>query len=246
MNNRQWLIAFGAGLVALSAVLYTLHFLIYRDLHHIGIYTLGDIAFLPLEVLLVTLVIHQVLESHDRQQRIEKLNMIVGAFFSAIGTHLLSYLSDNDPELNRIRPQLIVADTWTEETFSRVEEQLKRHPCRVAIEGIDLEALKQFIGSREEFLLRLLENPVLIEHETFTELLQAIFHFNEELKNRPGFTGLPDTDMAHLTRDLERIYALLIREWLDYMRYLKKHYPYLFSLAMRTNPFDEKASAIIR
>jgi uncharacterized BrkB/YihY/UPF0761 family membrane protein len=97
MNNRQWLIAFGAGLVALSAVLYTLHFLIYRDLHHIGIYTLGDIAFLPLEVLLVTLVIHQVLESHDRQQRIEKLNMIVGAFFSAIGTHLLSYLSDNDP-----------------------------------------------------------------------------------------------------------------------------------------------------
>jgi hypothetical protein len=30
-------------------------------------------------------------------------------------------------------------------------------------------------------------------------------------------------------------------EWLDYMRYLKKDYPYLFSLALRLNPFDEDA-----
>jgi hypothetical protein len=27
------------------------------------------------------------------------------------------------------------------------------------------------------------------------------------------------------------------------MRHLKKEYPYLFSLAVRTNPFDEHASA---
>jgi hypothetical protein len=29
------------------------------------------------------------------------------------------------------------------------------------------------------------------------------------------------------------------------MHYLKDHYPYLFSLAVRTNPFDEQASAVI-
>jgi hypothetical protein len=27
-------------------------------------------------------------------------------------------------------------------------------------------------------------------------------------------------------------------EWLDYMKYLKANYPDLFSLAIRTNPFD--------
>ncbi|MDV2480753.1 hypothetical protein F8E02_01775 [Methanoculleus sp. Wushi-C6] len=246
MKKRVWLIVFGTGLIVLSIALYALHYLIYRDFYHIGIYTLGDIAFLPLEVLLVTLVVHQVLESHDRRQRIEKLNVIVGAFFSALGTYLLAYISDNDPNLDEIRPQLMVAETWTEETFSRVEERLKRHPCRIGAEGIDFSALKDLLGSREEFLLRLLENPVLIEHEWFTELLQAIFHFNEELKSRPGFSDLPDADIAHLARDLERIYGLLIREWLEYMRYLQKNYPYLFSLAMRRNPFDEKASAIIR
>jgi hypothetical protein len=29
------------------------------------------------------------------------------------------------------------------------------------------------------------------------------------------------------------------------MRHLKDHYPYLFSLAMRTNPFDENATASV-
>ncbi|GLI47371.1 hypothetical protein MBOURGENBZM_21630 [Methanoculleus bourgensis] len=239
------MIIFGAGLVILSIALYTLHYLIFRDIHHIGIYTLADIAFLPLEVLLVTLVFHQVLESRDRKQRMDKLNMVIGTFFSTLGTQLLTYISNNDPNLDEIRPQLLVSDTWTDETFQRVAGRLKRHPCRIRIEDVDLEAVKRFLGSREEFLLRLLENPVLLEHEAFTELLRAVFHFNEELQRRPGFSGLPGTDMAHLAGDLERIYSLLIREWLDYMRYLQKNYPYLFSFAMRTNPFDETATAIV-
>ena len=245
MNERRWLIAFGAGLVALSLALYALHFLVFRDLQHIGIYALGDVAFLPLEVLLVTLVFHQVLESRDRRQRAEKLNMVIGTFFSALGTQLLTYISNNDPDLDAIRPRLLVADTWTDETFREVAKRLKRHPCRVVIEDVDLEAVKRFLGSREEFLLRLLENPALLEHETFTDLLRAVFHFTEELQRRPGFSDLPETDTAHLAGDLERIYGLLIREWLDYMRYLQKNYPYLFSFAMRANPFDETASAIV-
>jgi hypothetical protein len=30
------------------------------------------------------------------------------------------------------------------------------------------------------------------------------------------------------------------------MFYLKKHYPYLFSLALRNNPFNEDRCAIVR
>jgi hypothetical protein len=42
---------------------------------------------------------------------------------------------------------------------------------------------------------------------------------------------------------MERAYVLLIREWLDYMNHLQQVYPYLFSLARRTNPFDPGAAA---
>jgi hypothetical protein len=41
-------------------------------------------------------------------------------------------------------------------------------------------------------------------------------------------------------------YSLLTRQWLEYMLYLKKRYPFLFSLAVRTNPFAEHRSAIVK
>ncbi|GEM_PF-6682769 len=52
---------------------------------------------------------------------------------------------------------------------------------------------------------------------------------------------------SHLTKqigagDIERAYALLIREWLSHLDHLKASYPYLFSLAVRTNPFNPTAS----
>ena len=40
--------------------------------------------------------------------------------------------------------------------------------------------------------------------------------------------------------------VLLVREWLSYMEHLKSDYPYLFSLAVRTNPFDPNASVQVQ
>ncbi|MBN2072884.1 MAG: hypothetical protein JW770_02935 [Actinobacteria bacterium] len=45
--------------------------------------------------------------------------------------------------------------------------------------------------------------------------------------------------------DVTRAYGYLVHEWICYMNHIRKNYPYLFSLAMRTKPFDEKASPVI-
>jgi hypothetical protein len=82
-----------------------------------------------------------------------------------------------------------------------------------------------------------------LEHESFTELLWAVFHLAEELSHRSMIKDLPDTDYVHLNGDIKRVYQLLVREWLSHMEHLKQVYPYLFSLAVRTNPFDPEASA---
>jgi hypothetical protein len=37
----------------------------------------------------------------------------------------------------------------------------------------------------------------------------------------------------------------LIGVWLEYMKHLSRHYPYLYSLAIRTNPFNPNASVEI-
>ncbi|MGC9554225.1 MAG: hypothetical protein ACP5EK_02835 [Thermoplasmatota archaeon] len=67
-------------------------------------------------------------------------------------------------------------------------------------------------------------------------MLRAVFHLTEELAHRKDFSGLPDTDLGHLATDIRRAYVLMVHEWLDYMQHLKDNYPYLFSLALRTNP----------
>jgi hypothetical protein len=87
---------------------------------------------------------------------------------------------------------------------------------------------------------------MVFEHESFTDLILAINHLTEELKARGDLSGLPSADASHLSNDIRRVYSQLILEWISYMEYLKIHYPYLFSLAMRKNPFDASASVTIR
>jgi hypothetical protein len=110
----------------------------------------------------------------------------------------------------------------------------------------DLAKLKVILLARRGFLLGLLENQNLLEHETFTDLLWAVFHLMEELDLRKDVGSLAHPDREHIAGDIKRAYVILIVEWLAYMKHLKKEYPYLFSLAVRTNPFDPGVSVEVR
>jgi len=245
MKRFGWQIALGASLLLASVAWYLIHFAVFKDAHHIFIYLVGDVAFLPIEVLLVTLIIHGLLEKREKTAKMEKLNMVIGAFFSEVGTRLLSHFSDLDPELDHIRESLIVTGAWSDRDFASVAQRLGAYDYTVEVEKVDIAHLRGFLLERRSFLLRLLENPNLLEHESFTDLLWAAFHLTEELASREDVAQLPGTDVKHLGGDIERVYRALVREWIDYMQHLKANYPYLFSLSMRTNPFDQTASVIV-
>lgn len=246
MKHRKWLITFVTGLIVLSAILFGLHYLIFHDLHHISIYTLHDIAFLPVEVLLVTIVIHSLLERQNLQHKLEKLNMVIGAFYSGIGTYLIREFAIHDPQIEEIRKDLIIDNTWDSASFRIHKKRAKNYLYMVDIEQMDLEELRTQLVSHEDFLLRILENPVMLEHESFTEVLRAVFHLSEELKSRGTLTNLPATDLAHLKGDIKRAYSLMTISWIDYMGYLKTDYPYLFSLATRMDPFSPHPDPCVR
>jgi len=246
MKRFSWQIILGFSLIILSFIFYLIHFAIFRDAHHIFIYLIGDIAFVFIEVLLVTMIIHQVLTTREKRQRLEKLNMVIGAFFSEVGTRLLTYFSDFDPKLDSIQKELVVNTDWSDKQFSIVSKRLKNYDYSVEIQRVELEYLRDFLVGKRDFLLRLLENPNLLEHEAFTELLRAVFHLTEELESRENIRQIPESDYKHLVGDIKRSYISLVHEWLSYMRHLKDNFPYLFSLAMRINPFDQSASPIVR
>ncbi len=185
------------------------------------------------------------LSRREKLNRMKKLNMVIGVFFSEVGTKLIRMFVDSDPNAEEIRNGMNITEKWTHQDYRKVSEHLKKFQFDIEISRSELGSLKEFLLRQRDFLVRLLENPTLLEHESFTELLRAVFHLTEELAFREDPKQLPESDKKHLKGDIVRVYHLLVREWVDYMEYLKVNYSYLFSLAMRTNPFDRQASPII-
>lgn len=246
MKRLNWQIVLITILLSLSVLLYALHFFIFKDAHHIFIYLLGDIAFVPIEVLLVTLIIHRILSIREKRVMLKKLNMVIGAFFSEVGLSLLKYFVQFDSCFENLRKDLIIKTDWSDRYFTNIKKNLNNHACSIDTTRGNLGSIKNFLIKKRDFLLRLLENPNLLEHESFTELLWAIFHLTDELLHRKELENLPESDLNHLAGDIKRAYILLISEWLMYMKHLKNDYPYLFSLALRTNPLDPDASPIVK
>jgi voltage-gated potassium channel len=182
----------------------------------------------------------------EESLRLEKLNMVTGLFFSEMGNGLLRRFVQLDPETGTLLAGLTISNDWGDKDFEKAAGELSRHTFVIDSRRGELSEMREYLQSQASMLLRLLENPIVHEHGTFSDLLRAVFHLRDELMNRPELSNLPDSDVKHLEGDIVRIYRLLVLAWLRYMNYLKNNYAYLFSLAMRLNPFDLKATAVIK
>jgi hypothetical protein len=245
MKHLRWQITLGISLLVTSLFFYIVHYVIFRDTHHIFLYLIGDLGFLAVQVLFVTLVVDQLLSNREKYAMLEKMNMVIGTFYSEVGTELLEAFFTFDGNIDALKEELVVSGKWTEKDFRRVKRSLAKFEHNVDSRTGNLEFLRTFLIGKRTFLLRLLENPVLLEHDSFTQLLWAVFHVKDELAHRDTLVNLPENDYEHVCHDILRAYVLLISEWLDYMKHLKKDYPYLFSLAVRTNPCDPDAQVMI-
>lgn len=244
-EDLRWKVFAGIGLVTLTLLLMTIQLEIFQDPGYLFPYLLADLAFIPVEVMCVTLIIDSLLTSRERQQRMEKLNMVIGIFFSRTGTPLIARLVKADTGTRPLQATLAGGSAWTAERFRAAHGGLAGCSWTLDPSRIDLDALRESLTGNEDFLLRIIENPMVFEHESFTDLILAVTHLAEELKARGDLSQLPPADLLHIKGDMERVYTRLVPEWLKYMEYLQRSYPYLFSLAMRKNPFDEDAMVTV-
>jgi len=124
MKRYRWQIIFGFTFVILSAVIYVIHCFFFRDANHIFTYLVGDIAFVPIEALLVTLIIHRMLRMREQRAMLKKLNMVIGAFFSEIGQDLLKLFVQYDPNSDELRNRLLVSREWSRADFLAVKSRI--------------------------------------------------------------------------------------------------------------------------
>jgi len=207
---------------------------------------IGDFGFLFLDVLLVILFIERLLSRRDKRSIMNKLNMVIGTFLSEVGLELLRKFSNFVINYQNLERQLKISLDWEKKDFKKAMAAVQNFPYEIKIDKSSLFEIREFLLSKRSFLMRLLENPNLLEHERFTDLLWAVFHLTEELVFRGELLeDLPDTDYEHLNIDLRRAYSKLTIEWISYTAHLKESYPFLYSLAARVNPMNPQASPVV-
>ena len=246
MKSWKWYLLISSSLIGLSAITYLLQVFIFHKTEDTLFYMFQDIAFVPIQVLLVTIILSELLNRREKRIMLSKMNMAIGVFFSEVGTEMLRRIVLYDPQQETLREALLVGNRWTDGDFQRFRNFLDNRKFQIDSAGRDLTELRAFLIEKRIFLLNLLENPNLLEHDAFSEMLWAIFHLAEELKERKELIGLLPQDRAHIEGDIRRAYTLLITEWLAYVKHLRDAYPYIFSLVVRTNPFDARASAEVK
>jgi len=234
-----------AGLVFASVAVYCLQILLFHRTEDTLFYLFQDLAFLPVNALLVVVILDKLLKRHEKQSMLKKMNIVIGVFFSEMGIRLIVMLSSFDKAGQEIRKDLVIGDRWSDTDYAIARKNLRKIDFAVDARNGNLQEMHDFFVQQRSLVLALMENPNLLEHESFTDMLLAASHLMEELSMRSDLASLSAKDLQHISVDMKRAFSVLVNVWLGYMHHLKKEYPYLYSLAVRTNPFNSEARAEI-
>lgn len=226
-------------LLCASALLYAIHYLIFRDLHHLAIFGLHELAFVPLEVILVTLGLDQLVEKTHREEARSKVSIIETLYFNESGGTMLRYLTSFDPDAARLRELLQVTEDWHSSDFRQAIRQLKSYPFLLDLDRIDFFGLHYHLSQRHEYYRSMLENPALTQSEAFTEMIMKIYLLWEELDGRTNLYQLPEKDRSYLAELLHEIYRELTEYWLDNVYNHSIHNRFRLHRAIESNPFME-------
>ena len=88
-----------------------------------------------------------------------KINMLIGVFFSEIGTRLVKLFSefDRDPEV--LRPLLLVKGNWNPQRYRDASRMIKEQTFSIEAARGDLAELKSFLVDKRMVLTSILANP---------------------------------------------------------------------------------------
>ena len=249
--HKKWKIKFSILMVILIIIIYGSNYLVLGDGEHIISYVWTHLGFIPVDILIVAFLLDEIIEKKEKEAMLEKLDMLMSTFFSEVGNELIEQLSSANKYKASTENLKSIKD-WDEKDYDNKLTELKKSSldftADIPPEERDefLDNLRTMLSDKREFIINLINNPNLLEKEEFTELINAILHLDEELEHRKELSKVTDADFAHLNGDMQRVYNRLVYEWVYYLKYLYKNYPYKIALIIRTNPFDEDADVYVK
>jgi hypothetical protein len=228
MKNLERYIAASFILIFLSFVMFLIHYLIFGQLENTIYYSFMSLCFIPINILAVTLVFEKLVERRARIERLSKLNMLVGLFFSDIGFTLLELIVAGDDKVKSIGLNF--------DDLKDCEKKFMTYDYTVVFEKINYSELQKLVIEGRDVLTSLISNENILEHEIFADLLMALMHLRDEIIfiNQKELTK---EDCIHLRGDINRVYKALTLQWINYLFHLKQFYPYQYNGAIKFNTF---------
>lgn len=228
MKNKKYYIVVSLVLVGLSAIMFLIHYLVFGQAVNTAYYSLMNLCFIPVNSLVVTLILERLIDYKAKQERMEKLSMLIGLFFTEVGYKLMRLIIKADKGGKN--------SITSFNNLDEVKNQVEKHNYTIDMEDIDLDEIKDVLLENSNLLVNLISNENITEHEIFTDLLMSVIHLRDEIifyKNDKN----NQLDISHLEKDILRVYKNIAMQWVDYLKYLNKSYPFLYNNAIRLNPF---------
>ncbi|MBU3181737.1 hypothetical protein [Clostridium psychrophilum] len=219
-----------------SAIIYFIQNAIFHQPLQTVFYIFQDMAFMPFQALIATLIIDQFLKIEEKRRKIKKTNVVISTFFVDAGVNIMMAMSRFNQNHNEACKSIKIEKLIVNKGSSLKKAASELEYCFYA-DPNKLDELASIMDKNKEFLLNLLENSNLLEHESFTDMLWAVFHVADELKTRGDLKRLSRVEIDHISEDMLRAYTAMVMEWISYIIYLKDEYPFLYASAIRKNPF---------
>lgn len=221
-------------LIISSLVIYYIQYLVFSRPDETGFLLFQDLAFLPIQVAIITLIINKFINILENRKKKKKVNVLISTFFVETGTLIIKAFSEfncNNKEICNI------LGTIDKKNKNQIKTLIKDVQYDIHVIPEKLEELDILLSENKSIMLGLLRDTNLLEHDSFTDMLWAVFHVADELQSRDSLRNLPCNEIDHLSNDILRAYSAMVLEWINYMNYLRDEYPFLYVLSVKKNPF---------
>ncbi len=215
-----------------AALIYGLQLLIFKDPTNTGFYIFQDFAFLPISIAVATIVVGEFLDQKEKKERREKTQMLTSTFFTELGTGLMIQLLLNTENAREIREIMSENEVTNQKELQHVQGLLRQVKLKVSLTPELFEKIRTMILNSKETLLIFTSNPMVLDHEDFTDLLWGIFHLIDEFQLRGEYDELDKADIAHMEADCAEVLSLLLVNWAANGLYTKLNYPNYYNAAL--------------
>ena len=179
------------GLLAMSGAFFLGFWLYTGDLVYISKYFYIHLAFLPIHALVLGLILDELIQAREKIERRKRLNMFLGIFFRQMGLDIMLNMLPLVGNREDLEERLLVDKAWKGRHFRRARRELGHVQLSMRPDREELANLLDMLAERENDIIAMTRNPLMLEFESLYRCLLALFHLIEETQFR-GAGGRPD------------------------------------------------------